>query len=59
MTGTRLDEWVQQTALADLLTTERRMELWIRPRPRWLPAPVWWWLLRRLLYRTERLEANP
>lgn len=32
-------------------------EIWLRPRPAWMPRFVWRWLLRRLLWAVSRREV--
>lgn len=48
-----LDEWVQQTLVNDALMVERRIQLVIQPKPRWLPKFAWERILRRLLVIRE------
>jgi hypothetical protein len=43
-------EWVYQMQLECAKCIDEKIKLAIKPKPKWCPNKLYWWLLRKILY---------
>jgi len=44
-----LDEFVIQTTVNETLIVEKRINILLRDKPKWLPRTIWYKILKRVL----------
>ena len=59
LTEQEIDDIVLRIATEDAIIRESWIKLHLQDRPKWMPHPVWKWLIKRMLIIVESKGKNP